>query len=82
MRIAEECAEMDEYTPKINKDGMKTLSALARTCSVLSEPALDLLWYRQNTLGRLVRRLPTELWALKMQPGCSELASGCYDWSS
>ena len=69
----EECAEIQEWPPKSRPYRLKTLSILARTCSLLSEPALDLLWYRQNTLAHLVRCLPAELRALKMQSGKQEL---------
>ncbi|EMD32756.1 hypothetical protein CERSUDRAFT_77137 [Gelatoporia subvermispora B] len=38
------------------------LAALARTCHALSEPALDVLWEKQNTLMRVILCLPTDCW--------------------
>lgn len=76
MHIAEDCAGVQDYPPKIDKDGLRTLSALARTCSVLQTPALDLLWYRQNTLEYLVKSLPDDLWDTRvLWAGCKELVS-------
>ena len=43
--------------------GLRTLSALARTCKILAEPSLDILWHRQERgLGPLMKTLPADLW--------------------
>ncbi|KAG0696398.1 hypothetical protein DFH29DRAFT_1072105 [Suillus ampliporus] len=46
-----------------------TLSAtdminFASTCSALSSPALDILWYKQRTLGPLIMCLPEDTWEI------------------
>ncbi|KAH9834027.1 uncharacterized protein C8Q71DRAFT_157144 [Rhodofomes roseus] len=42
----------------------QTLRALAVTCRVFSEPALDIIWSDQNGLGHLVECLPSDLWTI------------------
>uniref|UniRef100_A0A5K1K0P3 Cell surface hydrophobicity-associated protein n=1 Tax=Ganoderma boninense TaxID=34458 RepID=A0A5K1K0P3_9APHY len=39
-----------------------TLAALAVTCKAFMEPALNVLWKSQRSLGPLVRTLPADLW--------------------
>jgi len=41
-----------------------TLATLARTCKTLTETALDLLWYDQETLAPLIQVLPNDLWVI------------------
>lgn len=84
-KIAEECTtptlpghgwSSKYWTGNTITEGMRTLNALARTCHVLMEPALDVLWYRQDTLTRLLRCLPDDLWRVaKASDGRTELAS-------
>lgn len=63
-RIVEECT----WTPKIlaaaDKEGLRTLYSLARTCHTLLEPALDMIWYRQDTLAHVIKTLPDDLWVM------------------
>ncbi|KAF9467213.1 hypothetical protein BDZ94DRAFT_1249858 [Collybia nuda] len=40
--------------------GSMTLAALARTCKAFSEPALNVLWYRQPSLAPLLNCLPVD----------------------
>lgn len=50
---------------KGNQDGRSDLCALGRTCRMLQNPALDILWYRQSTLVHLLRCLPPDLWYMQ-----------------
>ncbi|KAJ6468535.1 hypothetical protein C8R47DRAFT_1223334 [Mycena vitilis] len=43
----------------------KDLATLARTCRTFQDPALDVLWYHQNTLMNVLLCLPAGLWARK-----------------
>ena len=47
-----------------DKEGLRTLCSLARTCRSLERYALDALWYRQHSLAPLVKCLPDDLWVL------------------
>ena len=38
------------------------LAALARTCRIFKEPALDALWRSQYTLNNILRTLPSDAW--------------------
>lgn len=40
-----------------------TLASVARTCTVLCEPALNILWRAQYCLDNLVKTLPSRLWS-------------------
>lgn len=46
--------------------GLGTLAALARTCKTFSEPALDILWYSQDSVVPLISCLPSD--ALSFAP--------------
>ncbi|CAL1695410.1 unnamed protein product [Somion occarium] len=46
------------YVGKI-RSARKTLASMARTCKLFSEPALNLLWERQNSILPLLKVLPT-----------------------
>ncbi|KAJ7226753.1 hypothetical protein GGX14DRAFT_488260, partial [Mycena pura] len=39
------------------------LAALARTCKIFKEPALDALWRSQHTLDNILRLLPSNAWS-------------------
>lgn len=52
------CAELEELDPWAQKD----FAALARTCKAFQEPALDILWRKQDTLAHLVKCLPSDMW--------------------
>ncbi|EMD37933.1 hypothetical protein CERSUDRAFT_114574 [Gelatoporia subvermispora B] len=42
-----------------------TLAAVARTCRILSDIALDLLWERQEGLVNFIRCMPEDAWVLE-----------------
>lgn len=42
----------------------RDVARLARTCKVLAEPALDVLWRTQHSLSPLVMCLPSDVWEL------------------
>ncbi|KAJ7471630.1 hypothetical protein B0H11DRAFT_1811909 [Mycena galericulata] len=42
----------------------RDLSALARTCTTLCNPALDVLWRSQDTIVNLLRCMPSDLWEI------------------
>ncbi|KAJ7151854.1 hypothetical protein C8R43DRAFT_1127487 [Mycena crocata] len=44
----------------------KTLAALARTCTMFHEPALDVLWRNQDTLMNLLRCMPPDLFVAEV----------------
>ncbi|KAF8551114.1 hypothetical protein OG21DRAFT_1418505, partial [Imleria badia] len=48
--------------------GKRTLGSLARTCRTLSEPALDALWMRLDSLDPLIKVLPRRMWAKRHYP--------------
>ncbi|KAJ7633547.1 hypothetical protein DFH06DRAFT_1437439 [Mycena polygramma] len=48
----------------VDKDA-EGLATLARTCRAFQDPALDVLWYHQNTLMNLLLCLPAGLWVRK-----------------
>ena len=77
IRIIEKCAPavVDGQPWEIYRRGLGTWCALARTCRVLQEPALNLLWHRQDTLTHLVKCLPQDCWELKTsESGHDDLA--------
>ena len=73
--IAEFAIRIVDCVATDDKGGRSALHALATTCRALQEPALDFLWYKQNTLSHLIRCLPEDLWAVKDGIGFNELAS-------
>ncbi|KAJ7478736.1 hypothetical protein B0H11DRAFT_2424232 [Mycena galericulata] len=46
------------------KGSARDLSALARTCTALCNPALDVLWRSQDTIVNLLRCMPSDLWEI------------------
>ncbi|OCH93729.1 hypothetical protein OBBRIDRAFT_789933 [Obba rivulosa] len=48
----------------VDIEGLAALAVLARTCHVLSEPALDVLWEEPHCFADLVRCLPEDTWVL------------------
>ncbi|OCH87301.1 hypothetical protein OBBRIDRAFT_168403 [Obba rivulosa] len=44
-----------------------TLAAVARTCRDFSEPALNILWERQDTIVNLIRCIPSDAWRMERQ---------------
>ncbi|KAH7926845.1 hypothetical protein BV22DRAFT_1045792 [Leucogyrophana mollusca] len=53
-----------EWPKLIDSSSRQTLAALARTCRDFSEPALDILWARLDTLEPLVRCFPDSVWSV------------------
>ncbi|KAJ7469084.1 hypothetical protein FB451DRAFT_1091817 [Mycena latifolia] len=45
------------------------LAALARTCTILSSRALDVLWRKQTDLVNLLRCMPSDVWMISTVPG-------------
>lgn len=72
-KVVESLAD-DYYAASLNDDSelyvslpnydeyASALNALARMCKVFQEPALNALWWRQGSLGNLVRCMPKDLW--------------------
>lgn len=48
---------MEDVGWEDGRDACKSLAAAARTCTVVSEPALDVLWRRQDALDPLLNLL-------------------------
>ncbi|KAJ6456583.1 hypothetical protein C8R47DRAFT_1029277 [Mycena vitilis] len=46
----------------ITHDGPNDFATLARTCKSFHDPALDVLWRRQNTLANVLKCLPSDVW--------------------
>ncbi|KAJ6464362.1 hypothetical protein C8R45DRAFT_877673 [Mycena sanguinolenta] len=54
------CAEVEHPTfPGLHA---RDLYSLARVCRIFSDPALDVLWTRQNTLANILLCMPADLW--------------------
>ena len=49
--------------PTPGKEG-RELAALARTCTMFHDIALDALWWHQESIINLIRCMPTELWEI------------------
>ncbi|KAF8140812.1 hypothetical protein K438DRAFT_1879252 [Mycena galopus ATCC 62051] len=47
--------------------GCRDFAALARTCKIFRDPALDFLWREQDTLVNLLKCLPSHLWEEKTE---------------
>lgn len=45
------------------------LAAMARTCNLFSDAALDVLWRRQDSILNLIRCMPPDLWETGYRPG-------------
>ncbi|KAJ7679540.1 hypothetical protein DFH06DRAFT_512352, partial [Mycena polygramma] len=50
--------------PWVSNDNRAALSALARTCTIFSDPALDALWSNQAKLDPFLRLFPPDLFIL------------------
>ena len=46
----------------IAKGNEKTVAAFAVACTTFREPALNVLWRAQSTLGFLIKCMPSSLW--------------------
>jgi len=57
--VANICYELAGYHHPICPG---SLAAFAATCRAMSEPALDVLWHAQSSLGPLLRCMPSDLW--------------------
>lgn len=66
LQIAEACAPNFQHTMDQTKGhatpGHRTLRNLALTCRQLQGCALDVIWYYQFGMSRLLRLLPDDLW--------------------
>ncbi|EMD38998.1 hypothetical protein CERSUDRAFT_93038 [Gelatoporia subvermispora B] len=59
------------YVPSGEPTGRATLAALARTCQVFHELALDSLWHHQDDLLNLLRCFPEDAWTFTEAPTMS-----------
>ena len=66
IRQFDESPESDHKRDRTS--GKRTLAALARTCRTLSDPTLDALWMRLDSLDPLIKVLPRRMWARKRYP--------------
>lgn len=48
-----------------DKEGLRALVSLARTCRRLQGHSLDLLWHSLPTLAPLILTMPRDLWKLE-----------------
>ena len=73
--IAEACTRPhdSEEREEGEREDLRTLNALARTCRAFLNPALDVMWHRQDTLAHLVKCLPEDLWELTNDGEAREL---------
>lgn len=73
-RIAEACAP--EYKSLSLEQGpstgLKTVCALARTCRVLQESALGVLWYHQFGVYHLIKCMPENAWEIYDEDGSDQ----------
>ncbi|KAH7926842.1 hypothetical protein BV22DRAFT_1045789 [Leucogyrophana mollusca] len=53
-----------QWPNPIDSSSRQTLATLARTCRVFSEPALDILWARLDSLEPLVFCFPDNIWSV------------------
>lgn len=60
-RIVKECILVHDVEALADKEGLRTLNNLSRTCYALSEPALDMMWYRLDELQHAIKCLPSDL---------------------
>ena len=44
------------------KEGLCTLAALARTCTALHEPTMNVLWYNLDDITPVFKCLPSQFW--------------------
>jgi hypothetical protein len=56
LMIPEICLQICEILPR------NTLAAMARSCRAFEEPALSILWRRQDSLRPIMGCLPADLW--------------------
>ena len=57
-------ANLRESDDSLDLQVRRTLAMLARTSRALHGPALDLLWYRMESMVPLLKLLPPELWRM------------------
>jgi hypothetical protein len=49
--------------------GRRTLSRLARTCSAISEPALNILWRELDSIAPIIGLFPSQILKKNRKPG-------------
>ncbi|KAJ7045267.1 hypothetical protein C8F04DRAFT_1174231 [Mycena alexandri] len=52
-----------DQTKKPSSDETRDLARLGRTCKILSDPALDVLWSFQDTIFNVVKCMPPAIWS-------------------
>ncbi|KAJ7145559.1 hypothetical protein C8R44DRAFT_755517 [Mycena epipterygia] len=55
------------------EEATRDLVAIATTCRMFRDPALDLVWRAQRTLEHLLRCMPGDLWEPPVVPKCTHL---------
>ncbi|KAF7791367.1 hypothetical protein EIP86_002381 [Pleurotus ostreatoroseus] len=68
-RIVSHVKTYDARGVRPDPTSLAALAALARTCRVVSSPALDQLWADLHSLLPILRCLPPELWSVKSASG-------------
>ncbi|KAJ6534387.1 hypothetical protein B0H19DRAFT_1272099 [Mycena capillaripes] len=62
------CAQYKPYAlGPIKKDAFRALSVLGRTSKMFSDPALNELWSRQESMVQLLKCMPDDLWDITQQ---------------
>ncbi|KAJ7681997.1 hypothetical protein DFH06DRAFT_1314240 [Mycena polygramma] len=69
LRISEVVAMICSQLNPLPRAEGADLAALARTCTLFHDPALDVLWRHQNTLMNLIDCMPAGLWEIMNDPG-------------
>ncbi|KAJ7184936.1 hypothetical protein C8R46DRAFT_468401 [Mycena filopes] len=63
------CTQMDrvDSTYPLDEESSAALAALARTSRAFSVPALDCLWWRQDTITNILHCMPADLWDIDLE---------------
>ncbi|KAF9465369.1 hypothetical protein BDZ94DRAFT_1320423 [Collybia nuda] len=59
------CSEVDRSF--VGAERRRTVKALAQTCRLFQEPALDILWRKLDSLTPLIKCIPSGLWGLERE---------------
>jgi hypothetical protein len=68
--IVQLVCDSDEFAEdgfEVQAETRRTLTALALTCRLFHEPALDRLWRHLGSLGPLVKCMPSDLWKVRRE---------------
>ncbi|KAJ7666768.1 hypothetical protein DFH06DRAFT_251102 [Mycena polygramma] len=56
------CEHLQGPSPSLDSSRRKDFAALARCCQTFRDPALNVLWRKQDTLVHVLKCLPSDLW--------------------